>query len=546
MLPTDGLRSIDEVAAELGVDPAHVSPRGRDVAKIDPAAIGASARRGKLVLVSAITPTPAGEGKTTVSVGLAMGLRRIGRRAVVCVREPSLGPVFGVKGGGTGGGRAVVEPEGRINLHFTGDLHAVTAAHNLLAAMIDNDLHFGTSGLDARGVSWPRVLDVNDRALRDVVVGLGGDGVPRQTRFDITAASEVMAVLCLARSLEDLRARLGRMVIGRAKERFVTAGELGAAGAMTALLAEALWPNLAQTAEGGPALVHGGPFANIAHGCSSVLGTELGLAFADVAVTEAGFGFELGGEKLLDIKCRAAGLWPHVVVLVATLRALKMHGGAPLARAGEPDGEALERGLANLEAHLEAVSRFGLGAIVAINEHARDGEEELARVVGWCEARGVRAARCAAFARGGEGAIELAELVAAALEGEAPAPRFLYPLEASYEEKLEHLAALYGAEGVDWAPAARRALEAIEAAGYREEPVCVAKTYRSLSDDARLLGRPRGFRVTVREVRLSAGAGFLVALMGDANTMPGLPRRPAALDVDVLPDGTIAGLMRSR
>lgn len=547
MLPHEGLRPIEEVAAELGVDPEHVSPRGRDVAKIDPAAIARGPERGKLVLVSAITPTPAGEGKTTISVGLAMGLRRIGRRAVACLREPSLGPVFGVKGGGTGGGRAIVEPEARINLHFTGDLHAITAAHNLLAAMIDNDLHFGTSGIDARSVTWPRVLDVNDRALREIVIGLGGNGPTRETRFDITAASEVMAVLCLARSIEDLEARLGRIVIGRRDDAFVTAAELGAAGAMTALLAEALWPNLAQTAEGGPAIVHGGPFANIAHGCSSVLGTKLALSHGDIAVTEAGFGFELGGEKLLDIKCRAAGVWPDVVVLVVTLRALKMHGGKALSSVDEPDTAALDAGLANLEAHLDAVGRFALPPIVAINEHAQDRDDELSRVIAWCEARGVRAARCAGFARGGEGATELAELVSAAVDGDAaPEPRFLYPIEASFEEKLERIATLYGADGVDVLPPARRALDAIEAAGYRELPVCVAKTYRSLSDDASLLGRPRGFRVTVREVRLSAGAGFLVALMGDVTTMPGLPRRPAAHDVRVEADGSISGLMRAR
>lgn len=546
MLPHEGLRPIEEVAAELGIDSAHLSPRGRDVAKIDPAAIARGPRRGKLVLVSAITPTPAGEGKTTVAIGLAMGLRRIGLRAAVCVREPSLGPVFGLKGGGTGGGRAIVEPEDRINLHFTGDLHAVSSAHNLLAAMIDNALHHRTTSLDARRVTWPRVLDMNDRALRDVVIGLGD--APRQTRFDITAASEVMAVLCLASSLEDLRARLERIVVGGDRDgRFVTAEELGAGGAMTALLAEALWPNLAQTAEGGPAIVHGGPFANIAHGCSSVLGTRLALAHADVAVTEGGFGFELGGEKLLDIKCRAAGVWPHAVVMVATLRALKAHGGAALDDADAPNVAALERGLANLDAHLDAVARFGLTPIVAINDHVRDHDEERERVRAFCAERGVTFASCAAFARGGEGSVELAEAVARALDGPAPSPRFLYALDSSIEEKLERIAtAIYGADGVDLTPAAQRALASFEAAGYRDLPVCVAKTHRSLSDDPGKLGRPRGFRITVRELRLSAGAGFFVALAGDITTMPGLPRRPAARDVHVDPDGRIHGLMRPR
>ncbi len=541
-----GLQPIETVAADLGVAPEHLSPRGRDAAKIDPAAIGPA--RGKLVLVSAITPTPAGEGKTTVSVGLAMGLSRLGRRTVACLREPSLGPVFGIKGGGTGGGRATVQPEQRINLHFTGDLHAVTAAHNLLAAMIDNDLYFGgASGLEPRTVDWPRVLDVNDRALRDIVIGLGS-GVPRQTRFDITAASEIMAVLCLASSLDDLRARLGRIVVGRRDDGgFVTADDLGAAGAMTALLAEALWPNLAQTAEGGPALVHGGPFANIAHGCSSVLATRLGLAHAEIAITEAGFGFDLGGEKLLDIKCRAAGVWPHALVLVATLRALKMHGGAPLSDVDAPGPDALIAGLeSNLAAHVEAANRFGFTPIVALNEHASDTEEELARAASWCAERGLKVARCAAFARGGEGAEELATAVLSALDDDAPRPHFLYALDAPLADKVDTLArCVYGADGVDFTRAASKELELLEKAGYGGLPVCVAKTYRSLSDDAKQLGRPRGFRATVREVRLSAGAGFVVVLMGDVMTMPGLPRRPAALDVGVDADGTIHGLMRS-
>lgn len=436
------LRPIEEVSDELGVDRAHLRPHGLDKAKVALEAAGAP--RGKLVAVSAITPTPAGEGKTTVSVGLAMGLRRLGISAAPCLREPSLGPVFGIKGGGTGGGRATIEPQSSINLHFTGDLHAVGAAHNLLAAMVDNALHHGgPCRLDPRHVSWPRVLDVNDRALRDVVVGLGGHGVPRQARFEITAASEVMAVLCLARDLDDLRGRLGRLVVGRDGEgQDVTAADLGAHEAMTALLSDALQPNLVQTAEGGPALVHGGPFANIAHGCSSVLATRLAMAHADVTITEGGFGFDLGGEKLLDIKCRGARLWPHLVVLVATLRALRWHGGRSKSEAAAPDAAALRAGIANLDAHLDAVGRFGLPALVALNRFEGDLHAELELVRSHCAARGVEVAVCDGFAQGGEGAAELAERVWGRIEGaDAPIPRYAYPLDADYPTKLAALAA---------------------------------------------------------------------------------------------------------
>ncbi|MGF1467875.1 MAG: formate--tetrahydrofolate ligase, partial [Sandaracinaceae bacterium] len=537
------------VAEELGVPSPHVLPYGRGRAKVALDALSPRAkRRGKLVLVSAMTPTPAGEGKTTTSIALSMGLRRLGVRAVACLREPSLGPVFGIKGGGTGGGRSVVEPEEAINLHFTGDLHAIGSAHNLLAALVDNDLHFGAkSGLDARHVTWPRVVDMNDRALRNLVIGLQGQGVTRETRFDITAASEVMAILCLAESFPDLRERLGRIVVGHRRDKsFVTAKDLAASEAMTALLIDALAPNLAQTAEGGPAIVHGGPFANIAHGCSSVLGTRLGLQYGDVVVTEAGFGFDLGGEKFLDIKCRSAGLWPDLLVMVASLRALKMHGGVRVADASGPNLAALERGFANLDAHLDAAATFGLEPVVAINRFADDPADELSRLARHLEARGVAVAEHTGFAEGGAGAVDLGRAVLTGLENAAtPEPRFLYGLDESYEDKLHAIATkVYGADGVDLEPTARRRLRRYAEAGYDDLPVCVAKTFKSLSDDGRMLGRPSGFRVTVRDVRLSAGAGFVVAVLGETMTMPGLPRRPASTDVEVHPDGAVTGLMR--
>lgn len=529
------LTPIAEVANALGLSPDHVVPYGRHKAKVELAAAEGSARRGRLILVSAITPTKAGEGKTTVSVGLAMGLARLGLRSVVCLREPSLGPVFGIKGGGTGGGRAQVEPATDINLHFTGDIHAVGAAHNLLAALVDNELHFaGGTGLDPRRVRWRRVLDMNDRALRSVVVGLGGrsGGVPRESGFDITAASEVMAVLGLASDEDDLRRRLARIVVGEASgRRPVTAGDLGADGAMCALLLDALRPNLVQTREGTPALVHGGPFANIAHGCSSVLATRIGLGHAEVVVTEAGFGFDLGGEKFLDIKCRSAGLWPNAVVLVATVRALKHHG----------DGD-LRKGLANLDHHLACVAGRGLPAVVAVNVFPEDTPEELDAVLRHCRSRGVAAAPCRAFGEGSQGAVELGELVRDALI--EARPNFPYELEMSYRAKIEAVArTFYGAEEVHIEPPAARALRRLEDAGVRL-PICVAKTPLSLSDDPKLVGRPRGFAVTVRQARLSAGAGFVVLLLGDVMTMPGLPRDPAARHVRI-EGGVVRGLMQN-
>ena len=547
-----------DVARELGLEPEHVVPYGRGKAKIELAALEGPARAaGRLVLVSAINPTPAGEGKTTTSIGLAMGLRRLGKNVALCLREPSLGPVFGVKGGGTGGGRATLVPDDDINLHFTGDLHAITSAHNLLSAMLDNACHFGLplgdarEPLDARQLTWGRALDMNDRALRNVLVGLGrkADGVPRQERFDITAASEIMAIVALASSPDDLTRRLARVVVGSSSSGApITAGDVGAAGAMTALLRDALLPNLVQTAEGGPALVHAGPFANIAHGCNSVLATKLGLARGDYVITEAGFGFDLGGEKFLDIKCRELGAFPRALVLVATLRALKMHGGVAVKRAGEPDPAALERGLEHLGKHLETAAFFGLPTVVAINVFPTDTEAELALTEAATRRLGVTTVRCTGFAEAGQGALELARVVAEtadATDASPPPARYAYELDDSLEEKLRKVATtVYGADGVTLTAAAKRDLARIEALGHGKLPICVAKTQLSLSDEPSRVGRPRGFSVSVREVRLSAGAGFAVPLTGDMMTMPGLPREPAALRVR-LEGGRIRGLMQN-
>jgi formate--tetrahydrofolate ligase len=564
------LRPITQVAEELGLNADDVIPYGRDKAKIDLAALDRPQRgKGKLVLVSAITPTPAGEGKTTTSVTLAMGLRKRGRSAVASLREPSLGPVFGVKGGGTGGGKAQLVPANEINLHFTGDLHAISAANNLLAAIVDNELHFasgasgGGLGLDPRRVTWRRAIDMNDRALRDIVIGLGGrnGGVPRESGFDITAASEVMAVLCLAGSREDLAERLGRIVVGKTYDlKPVTAKDLGAHVAMAALLSDAIQPNLAQTMEGGPALVHGGPFANIAHGCSSVLSTKVSLRYADYVITEGGFGFDLGAEKFLDIKCRAAGLpsapgappqtlWPDAAVVVATLRALKFHGGVDPKNAGAPNETALAKGIENLERHLETAKFFGLPTVVAINQFDTDPASEIQLVRDRCAALGVPVALSRGFAAGGEGGLELADVVESVLaanEGKPKTPRHAYELSQRYVEKMEGIAKnVYGADGVDVEASAKSTLDALEKDGYGGLPVCMAKTQLSVSDDPKRQGRPRGFRVTVREARLSAGAGFVVALLGDVMTMPGLPKVPAARNVRIEADGTIRGLMQN-
>ncbi len=541
--------SILAVAERLGVRSEHLHPYGSWAAKLDPALLG-EPRRGagsaRLVLVSAITPTPAGEGKTTTTIGLSDGLARLGESVCVALREPSLGPCFGVKGGGTGGGRAQLVPSERINLHFTGDFHAVTAAHNLLAAVIDNHLHFGNAlGIDARRVVWPRVLDVNDRALREVVIGLGGkaNGVPRQGAFDITAASELMAILCLAEDADDLRRRIERTVVAfDLEERPVTVAQLGVSGAMTVLLQDALRPNLVQTAEGTPAIVHGGPFANIAHGCNSVLATRCALHLADWVVTEAGFGFDLGAEKFFDIKCRGAGLDAAVVVLVATVRALKMHGGRAQDELARPDAAAVARGLPNLEKHVESVGCFGRRPIVALNRFHEDAAEELEVVRRFCAERDVPCALATHYADGGAGALELARLVVGQAGQRQQPFRPLYALEDAVPDKVRAVArAMYGARDVAFTKGAERDLRQIERLGLAGLPVCIAKTQSSLSDDPKLRGRPRDFEVTVRGVQLNAGAGFLVVLTGDILRMPGLPRVPQAERMR-LEDGRVVGL----
>ena len=559
MLHPTTLQPIADVARELGLDPTLLVPYGRGAAKIELSALTAPASgKGRLILVSAINPTPAGEGKTTTSIGLAMGLRRMGKNAVLCLREPSLGPVFGVKGGGTGGGKAQVQPAADINLHFTGDLHAITSAHNLLSAMIDNALHFDEalpgSGarLDPRKVRWGRTLDMNDRSLRQVMVGMGGvnGGVPRQDRFDITAASEVMAILALAEGYEDLAARLARIVVGESKDKKpITAGDVGAAGAMTAILRDALLPNLVQTAEGGPALVHAGPFANIAHGCNSIVATRLGLRFGDYVVTEGGFGFDLGGEKFIDIKCRQGGFFPRALVLVATLRALKMHGGLPVKSCGEPNADALAKGFEHLDKHLETARALGLPTVVAINAFPHDTDEEVRMVTEKARAVGVPVARCDGYATGGEGSLALAKVVAEVVDGTDGAPppaRYVYELQDPLPEKITKIAkVVYGAKDVVFGPAAAKDLARVADHGLEAAPVCIAKTQLSLSDDPTRPGRPRDFTLTVRELRFATGAGFVVALTGEIMTMPGLPKEPAARRVKLLPDGRIVGLMQN-
>lgn len=534
-MPTP-LRPILEVAHDLGIGDDRCSPLGRYKAKVDPVDRHASPASGKLVLVSAITPTPAGEGKTTVSVGLTQGLQRLGVRVALALREPSLGPVFGVKGGGTGGGQAQVEPADDINLHFTGDLHAISSAHNLLAALIDTDLYFGgASGLTPATTSWPRVLDMNDRALRRVTIDAGGKA-ERTTRFDITAASEIMAVMALATSEADLRVRLARMVVGRTPAGApLLATDFGATDALVVLLREALRPNLVQTREGAPAFVHCGPFANIAHGCSSVVATDLALRHAEVVITEAGFGFDLGGEKFLNLKMRQAGLWPHAVVLVATVRALKSHGSG-----------SLEVGLGHLARQLANVRAFGLPPLVAINVFPDDREAELASIEAFAANHGARTGRSTAYRDGGAGAESLAQALLTNLAEPAPlGPMFLYPDNTPLEVSLERVAStIYGAAAVDLSPAAEADLAWLKQAGYDRLPVCIAKTHLSFTDDPKGGGLARDFRMTVSELRLSAGAGFVVARMGQIFTMPGLPRRPAALNVRIRPDGSVQGLMQ--
>ncbi|MDR1048659.1 MAG: formate--tetrahydrofolate ligase, partial [Synergistaceae bacterium] len=501
---------------------------------------------GKLILVTAITPTPAGEGKTTTSVGLVQGLARIGKRACVALREPSLGPSFGVKGGAAGGGYSQVVPMEDINLHFTGDIHAITTAHNLCAAMLDNHIQQGNElNIDPRRIVFRRVMDLNERALRKVVIGLGGrtEGVPRESGFDITVASEVMAILCLAADLTDMKARIAKIVVAYTYDgKPVTAFDIGAAGSMAALLKDAINPNLVQTLEGVPAFIHGGPFANIAHGCNSVQATKLGLKLADYMVTEAGFGADLGAEKFFDIKCRAAGLNPSAAVLVATVRALKMHGGRKKSELAQEDLKALEAGIPNLEKHIENLKKFGLPVVVAINRFPIDTEAELALVEKKCAELGASFALSEVWEKGGAGGEELARRVIEACE-KPSALKFIYEPDRSPKEKMEAIAReIYGADGVDYTPQAEKDLETIHELGMDGLLVCMAKTQYSFSDDASKLGRPEGFRVAVREVRLSAGAGFLVAVTGAIMTMPGLPKKPAALSIDVDEDGKITGL----
>jgi len=545
------LRPITEVAESLGIAAEHLVPYGHTKAKVDPVHLSSLADRplGKLILVTALSPTPAGEGKTTTSVGLTDALHGMGHRAIACLREPSMGPVFGMKGGAAGGGYSQVVPMTDINLHFTGDFAAIAAANNLLAALIDNHVHHGNElDIDVRTVTWKRVLDTNDRALREVVVGLGGpiNGFPREDGFDIVVASELMAIFCLTESWADLKRRLGDIVIGYSRAGApVTARDLGATGAMAVLLRDAIAPNLVQTLEGAPAFVHGGPFANIAHGCSSVMATRAGLRLADYVVTEAGFGADLGAEKFVDIKCRMSGLRPDVAVVVATVRALKYHGGVALADLEREDLGAVEAGMVNLRRHLDNLREVhGVPCVVAVNRFPTDTDLEVDKVVQLCEASGVSAYPATHFADGGVGAQDLAKGVLGALDEPSPYDfSFTYPDDLSLSEKVEAVATrVYGAGRVTWDAKASKRLARIERDGYGALPVCVAKTQYSFSTDPTLLGAPTGHELRVREVRLSAGAGFVVVVCGDMMTMPGLPSHPAAQRIDLADDGTIIGL----
>ena len=541
------LRPIAEIAKTLGIDEAHIEPYGRYKAKLTPAALAdAHSKQGKLILVTAINPTPAGEGKTTTSVGLADALHKQGKQTVVALREPSLGPCFGMKGGAAGGGYAQVVPMEDINLHFTGDFHAITTAHNLLAALIDNHIFQGNAlDLDVNRIVWKRVLDINDRVLRHVVTGLGGrvHGIPRESGFDITVASEMMAILCLSDSLSDMKRRLGRILIGWTRGgRPVHADELGATGALTLLFKDAIKPNLVQTIEGTPALIHGGPFANIAHGCSSVMGTKYALKCADYVVTEAGFGADLGAEKFFDIKCRFAGLAPDAAVIVATVRALKMNGGAGKDELSAENLDALRKGAANLEKHIENIGKFGVPAVVAVNVFPTDTESELSLLNEMCARLDTKCVRSDVWAKGGEGGLALADAVTEALVKRADFHP-IYDEKKSITEKIEIIAReIYGADGVDFTPEAQKQMAEMEILGMTETPVCMAKTQYSLSDNPALLGRPSGFRITVRELRASCGAGFVVALTGNVLTMPGLPKKPAAMGMDITEDGVVTGL----
>ena len=541
-------KPIGEVAAELGIDDAYLEQYGKDKAKVSLELFDQPARHtdSHLILVTAITPTPAGEGKTTTSVGLGDALRRLGHSTCIALREPSLGPCFGIKGGAAGGGYAQVIPMADINLHFTGDFHAVTTAHNLLSAMLDNSLHQGNPlDIDPHSITWKRVMDMNERALRNIVIGLGGrgNGIPRESGFDITTASEIMALLCLAEGREDLEARLSRIIVARTRAgKPVTAQQLQASGAMSVVLKDALKPNLVQTLEGTPSFVHGGPFANIAHGCNSILATRMAMHCAEYVVTEAGFASDLGAEKFYDIVCRVAGLKPKTTVLVATIRALKMHGGIALADLGHNDPDAVTRGLENMEKHCENIRHVGLTPIIAMNRFPTDTDDELAALAAGCEKMGVLFALSEVWAKGGAGGIDLAKLVIDACQR----PSSFHPsysADLSIKHKVETIASkFYGADGVQFLPAAEKQIAELEQLGFGDLPICVAKTQNSLTDDATVRGRPRGFTISVREVKVSAGAGFIVVLAGNIMTMPGLPKVPAASKISMKPDGEIVGL----
>ena len=543
------MRPIGEIAAKAHVDEKYIEQYGRYKAKIDLALLNETKREdGRLVLVTAITPTPAGEGKTTTTIGLADGLARIGKDVTVALREPSLGPVFGLKGGAAGGGYAQVVPMEDINLHFTGDFHAIGAANNLLAAMLDNHIHQGNAlGIDPNKITWRRCVDMNDRELRNIAIGLGGakNGVTREDGFDITVASEIMAVLCLASSISDLKARLARIIVGYTYDgKPVTCGEINAHGAMTALLKDALKPNLVQTLEGTPAFVHGGPFANIAHGCNSVMATKMALKMGDYTVTEAGFGADLGAEKFLDIKCRVAGLTPSAVVVVATVRALKMHGGRAKTELENEDIPALEKGIPNLLRHVSNIKNvYKLPCVVAVNRFPTDTDAEIDFIIKKCRELGVNTVLSTVWADGGKGGEELASEVVRLCEEEKGDFTFSYDTESSIEEKIEAIVKkVYGGDGISVLPAAKKQIDELEKLGLDKLPICVAKTQYSFSDDPTKLGAPEGFTVTVRNVKVSAGAGFIVVLTGDIMTMPGLPKVPAAERIDVDADGKITGL----
>jgi formate--tetrahydrofolate ligase len=541
-------RPIQEIAAKIGLSPDHLDLYGDNKAKVHLDTLKSRAKGcGRLVLVSAMTPTPAGEGKTTTTIGLTQGLGRIGKSVCCAIREPSLGPIFGIKGGAAGGGYSQVVPMEDINLHFTGDMHAITSANNLLSAALDNHLHQDNPlRMDSRTVSFRRVMDMNDRSLRDIIIGLGGrtQGVPREAGFDITAASEIMAILALSTGMDDLKDRLRRIFIGLTYDREqVTAEDIGVTGAMAMLLKDAIKPNLVQTLEGNPAFVHCGPFANIAHGCNSILATRMATAFADWAITEAGFGFDLGAEKFFDIKCQYGDLCPSLVVLVVTCRALKMHGGVKKRDLEQPDTEAVVAGLPNMEKHLENIGKFGLPAVVCVNRFASDTEEELNAVLKRCESLGVPAAVGDGFARGGEGMTDLASLVVDSARDCSGTFKPLYDWNWSVEDKIEKVAReIYGAEYIDYTPLAKKDLRTIKKLGYDKLPVCIAKTQKSLSDNPALLGRPKDFIVTVREIEIAAGAGFLVPITGSIMRMPGLPSVPAANSMDVDENGKVTGL----